>query len=177
MKTILAAVDQSRHANAVISLAAELACLLRSDLTILSVIGSDPMKQFSIDEERSRLVSFQRELILKHFPSKGITLESSPGDGAVYRYVPAGVKIQLKILLGNPVDKICSYAEEVGANLVIVGNRGLGNIGDLVLGSVSERVVHKCSRSVLVVRGEVLDRSDREAILGTQKTRQHLGTR
>src|SRR2546427_1405203 len=35
--------------------------------------------------------------------------------------------------------------------------RGLGNIGSLVLGSVSERVVHKCTRSVLVVKGERLE--------------------
>jgi nucleotide-binding universal stress UspA family protein len=174
LRTILAAVDQSRHAHTVISRAAELACLLRNDMIILSVVGSDPMRQSSIGDERNQLAKFHRELIFKHFPSKGITVESNNGSGTVYRYAPAGIKIQSKILTGNPVDTICSYADEVGADLVIVGNRGLSNVGGLVLGSVSERVVHKCSRSVVVVRGEVIDSSDWEGILESQNSRQRI---
>ncbi len=50
MRTILAAVDQSHHAHDVMSRAAELAVLLRNDLVVLSVISSDPMKQFNIVE-------------------------------------------------------------------------------------------------------------------------------
>lgn len=166
--------DQSRHADTVISRAAQLACLLRNELIILSVIGSDPMRESSISDERNQLAKFHRELVLKHFPSKGITLESKDGNGMVYKYAPAGVKIQSRILPGSPVDKICSYAEEVDADLVIVGNRGLSNIGGLVLGSVSERVVHKCSRSVLVARGEAIDSSDWEGFSGSQSSRQRL---
>ena len=68
MRTILAAVDQSHHAHDVMSRAAELAVLLRNDLVVLSVISSDPMKQFNIVEEQNRFASLHRELIFKHFP-------------------------------------------------------------------------------------------------------------
>ena len=154
MRTILASVDQSHHAHDVLSRAAELAVLLRNDLVVLSVVSSDPMKQFNLVEEQNRFASFHRELIFKHFPENSLAVEPHNGTGGAYKYGNAGVRIQSRILSGNVVDKICECAEEVKADLVLVGSRGLGNIGSLVLGSVSERVVHKCSRSVLVVKGE-----------------------
>lgn len=157
MKTILAAVDQSHHAHDVMSLASELAVLLRKDLVVLSVISSDPMKQFNIVEEQNRLASFHRELIFKHFPENSLAVEQHGGNGGVYRYGTPGIRVQSRILSGNVVDKICGCAEEVNADIVLLGSRGLGNIGSLVLGSVSERVVHKCQRSVLVVKGERLE--------------------
>jgi nucleotide-binding universal stress UspA family protein len=153
MKRLLAAVDNSRYADGVMSRAIELAGLELADLVLLSVIDSDPMINSSIAKETEQLTTFQRGLIFKHFPRKDIAVESESPTGAVYRHTAGeGMKIQTKILQGNPVDKICSCADEVNADLVIVGNRGLGNIGSAVLGSVSEKVVRKCLKSVLVVK-------------------------
>jgi len=170
MRTILAAVDQSHHAHDVISRAAELAVLLRNDLVVLSVVSSDPMKQFNIVEEQNRFASLHRELIFKHFPENSLAVEPHNGDGGVYRYGTPGVRIQSRILSGNVVDKICECAQEVNADIVLVGSRGLGNIGSLVLGSVSERVVHKCPRSVMVVKGERLEGTIWEGLSAPQKT-------
>jgi nucleotide-binding universal stress UspA family protein len=164
MRTILAAVDQSHHAHDVMSRAAELAVLLRNDLVVLSVISSDPMKQSSIVEEQNRFASLHRELIFKHFPENSLSVEPHNGTGGVYRYGTSGVRVQSRILTGNVVDKICGCAEEINADIVLVGSRGLGNIGSLVLGSVSERVVHKCQRSVMVVKGEMLEAPDWEGL-------------
>ncbi len=174
MRTILAAVDQSHHAHDVMSRAAELAGLLRSDLIVLSVISSDPMKQFNLIEEQNRFASFHRELIFKHFPSNSLAVEPHDGNGGVYRYGSVGVRVQSRILSGNVVDKICACAEEVNAEIVMVGSRGLGNIGNLVLGSVSQQVVHKSSRSVLVVKGERIGDSENERITGAQSDRRRL---
>ena len=170
MRTILAAVDQSHHAHDVIGRAAELAVLLRSDLVVLSVVSSDPMKQFSIVEEQNRFASFHRELIFKHFPENSLAVEPHNGTGGAYKYGTAGIRIQSRILSGNVVDKICECAGEVDADIVLVGSRGLGNIGSLVLGSVSERVVHKCPRSVLVVKGERGEGTDLEGLSSVHKT-------
>ena len=170
MRTILAAVDQSHHAHDVMSHAVELAVLLRNDLVVLSVVSSDPMKQFNIVEEQNRFASFQRELIFKHFPENSLAVEPHNGTGGAYKYGTAGVRIQVRILSGNVVDKICECAEEVNAHIVLVGSRGLGNIGSLVLGSVSERVAHKCSRSVMIVKGESLESVDWQGLSTAQKS-------
>lgn len=170
MRTILAAIDQSRHAHAVVSRAAELAGLLQTDLVILTVLDPDPMRKFNLDEERSRIASFHRELIFKHFSKNGIALESSDAGEAVFRYNAAGIRIHSMATTGNPIQAICNLANKLKVDLVIVGNRGL-NLGGLVLGSVSEGVVHKCSRSVMVVKDETLNNSDWESTLESQQAR------
>src|SRR5439155_25930061 len=114
-----------------------------TELVVVSVGSWDPMQQFSIVEEQNRFVCLHRELIFKPFPENSLSVEPHDGTGGVYRHGAVGVRIQSRILSGNVVDKICECAEEVNAEIVLVGSRGLGNIGSLVLGSVSERVVHK----------------------------------
>lgn len=55
--------------------------------------------------------------------------------------------------LGPPADEIVEIAGELEADLILVGSRGLGAVKRLVLGSVSEGVVHHASCPVLVLRG------------------------
>jgi nucleotide-binding universal stress UspA family protein len=53
---------------------------------------------------------------------------------------------------GHPVETIVEQAEEVGAGLVVVGSRGLGRLGRLVMGSVSIGLAHHSHCPVLIVR-------------------------
>lgn len=53
---------------------------------------------------------------------------------------------------GEPAEVITDAAKEVGADLIVVGTRGLGGAKRLVLGSVSTKVVHHAPCDVLVVR-------------------------
>jgi nucleotide-binding universal stress UspA family protein len=54
--------------------------------------------------------------------------------------------------LGNPADVIVQQAEDTGADLIVIGTRGLNAAKRLVLGSVSTNVVHHAPCDVLVVR-------------------------
>lgn len=54
---------------------------------------------------------------------------------------------------GRPPEGISELADELGADLIVVGSRGLESIKRLVLGSVSEGVVHLAPCPVLVMRG------------------------
>ncbi len=54
---------------------------------------------------------------------------------------------------GEPVEEIVGLAEELDADLVVVGSRGAGRIRRLITGSVSEGVVRRASCPVLVVGG------------------------
>ncbi|MDF2703628.1 MAG: UspA [Rubrobacteraceae bacterium] len=53
---------------------------------------------------------------------------------------------------GRPVEAIVEQAEEIGAGLVIVGSRGMGRLGRLVMGSVSTGLAHRSPCPVLIVR-------------------------
>jgi nucleotide-binding universal stress UspA family protein len=57
------------------------------------------------------------------------------------------------VVFGRAPDAILDVAGSVGADLVIVGNRGHGALTRLALGSVSEAVVRQATLPVLVVRG------------------------
>jgi nucleotide-binding universal stress UspA family protein len=53
---------------------------------------------------------------------------------------------------GDPAAVICSYAEQVDADVVATGTRGRDGPYKFHLGSVAEAVVHECSVPVLTVR-------------------------
>jgi nucleotide-binding universal stress UspA family protein len=53
---------------------------------------------------------------------------------------------------GNPADVLVQEAEESGADLIVVGTRGLSAARRALLGSVSTNVVHHATVDVLVVR-------------------------
>ncbi|MDP9474464.1 MAG: universal stress protein [Actinomycetota bacterium] len=54
---------------------------------------------------------------------------------------------------GRPAEEIIALAEELDADLVVVGSRRAGRIKRLITGSVSEHVVHRASCPVLVICG------------------------
>jgi nucleotide-binding universal stress UspA family protein len=53
---------------------------------------------------------------------------------------------------GRAVEEIVGQAEETGAGLVVVGSRGMGRLGRLVMGSVSTGLAHRSPCPVLIVR-------------------------
>jgi nucleotide-binding universal stress UspA family protein len=53
---------------------------------------------------------------------------------------------------GRAVEAIVEQAEEIGAGLMIVGSRGMGRLGRLVMGSVSMGLAHRSPFPVLIVR-------------------------
>jgi nucleotide-binding universal stress UspA family protein len=53
---------------------------------------------------------------------------------------------------GYPADELVDYAASVGADLLVVGSRGRGQLASLLLGSTSNRVVNHAPCDVLVVR-------------------------
>jgi nucleotide-binding universal stress UspA family protein len=55
--------------------------------------------------------------------------------------------------LGRPVEVILAVAEEINAELLVLGSRGHGLVHRLVVGSVAEGVVQLAPCPVLVVRG------------------------
>jgi nucleotide-binding universal stress UspA family protein len=62
------------------------------------------------------------------------------------------IEAKTEVLEGEVAENIIRYAEENDTDLVMIGNRGLGGLKKLVLGSVSQKVVQKASCPVLVVK-------------------------
>ena len=64
--------------------------------------------------------------------------------------VQAGVTAEMHAATGEPAEAIVRVADRVGADLIVVGNKGMQG-AKRVLGSVPNTVAHKANCSVLIV--------------------------
>jgi len=81
-----------------------------------------------------------------------------------------GIWSRTVLLQGDPASQIVEHADEIGADLIVVGSRGNGAVASALLGSVSRAVLHKARRPVLVVREAAVpatDGSARDEVLAT----------
>jgi nucleotide-binding universal stress UspA family protein len=62
------------------------------------------------------------------------------------------LKIATEILDGSPKEVIVDEAERWGADLVVVGSHGYGNVKRFLLGSVSQAVANHAPCSVQIIR-------------------------
>jgi Universal stress protein family len=124
----------------------------------------------SIGDETERLKGLHRKLVHDNFQLEIVKTEVLPNKGIFYK---CGSRPELvihsRIENGDPADRICKCVDEIDGDLVIVGSRGLTNIASFVLGSVSERVVHRSSRSVLIVKTPPPDNSQWEETSSRQR--------
>jgi nucleotide-binding universal stress UspA family protein len=62
-----------------------------------------------------------------------------------------GVEAEAHARRGDPADAIIDLAEELGTDLIVVGNKGLSGARRFLLGSVPDKVSHHAPCSVLIV--------------------------
>src|SRR6476620_11033527 len=73
-------------------------------------------------------------------------------DAATSKALQIGVDVQSEILAGDPVDEILSFADNDGADLIVMGSRGRGALAGALLGSVSSGVAQHASVPVLIAK-------------------------
>ncbi|TMK97737.1 MAG: universal stress protein [Actinobacteria bacterium] len=64
----------------------------------------------------------------------------------------ASVPVELYARQGDPADAILDVAEEQGADLIVVGNKGMTGAKRFLLGSVPNKISHHAPCSVLIIR-------------------------
>ncbi|CAL9079625.1 unnamed protein product [Musa textilis] len=62
------------------------------------------------------------------------------------------VDAEMVIVDGDPKEMICQFAEQMQADLLVVGSRGLSKIRRAILGSVSDYCAHHATCPVLIVK-------------------------
>lgn len=64
----------------------------------------------------------------------------------------AGRPWRLHVTMGEAADSIAALAKRLGCNGIVIGSHGMGAATALLLGSVSQRVMHLATTAVRVVR-------------------------
>jgi nucleotide-binding universal stress UspA family protein len=64
----------------------------------------------------------------------------------------SGVEVHGHAVEGDPADAILRVAEDMGADVIVVGNKGMTGTKRFLLGSVPNKISHHAPCSVLIVR-------------------------
>jgi nucleotide-binding universal stress UspA family protein len=83
-------------------------------------------------------------------------------QGYYRRAIEQGIRTEIDCHVGEPALRICDLAQNWNADLVVLGRRGHQGIKEIVLGSVSNYVVHHAPCSVLIVQGTMAEPENSE---------------
>ena len=141
IKTILVGVDGSASSRKAATVAAELAASTGATLHVLTAV--DPRSQGG-QSEPGRPLGDERLL------TPGEAAEAIAADiaGSLDSVVP---HIESSPIQGKPADAIVTVAQDIRADLIVVGNRRVQGIGRL-LGSVAADVAQHAPCDVYIVK-------------------------
>jgi nucleotide-binding universal stress UspA family protein len=64
----------------------------------------------------------------------------------------SGVPFHCRVGVGDPAPTIVHYCTEQGCELIAMGTRGLGALGNVLIGSIATKVIHLAHVPVLLVK-------------------------
>jgi nucleotide-binding universal stress UspA family protein len=137
---LLVGVDGPGASLAALDVAADVATMLGGSLTVLHVFEHVPAFPVAPRADRG---SEGHECV--HDQAFEL-LEAAARD--IRR---RGVGVQVVLRSGDPASTLLDLADDVNADLVVVGTRGCGGPADLLLGSVARTVADRARRPTLVV--------------------------
>ena len=141
---IVVGTDGSETAAEAVRQAADLAKLAGAQLTIVSAY--EPVSQRRVEGEQLDVpADVQHEI----GPREDVNLIL---DGAAAEAKKAGIEVQTHPVEADPAEAILNVAEEIGADLIVVGNKGMTGARRFLLGSVPNKVSHHAPCSVIIVR-------------------------
>jgi len=143
IRHILVPVDFSPHSNRAVETAVEFARTFGAEVHLLHAyslpVGVVAPYDYQIP---ANVLSEMREAASKRI------------DQAAKEVEAKGVAAHGLITEGLPTQAIEDAAERIGADLIVMGTRGLTGLKHVVLGSVAERTIRHASCPVLTVHEE-----------------------
>jgi len=142
-KKLVVGTDGSETADEAVRKAAELAHTAGAKLHIVSAY--EPVAPARLREEA---VEVPRDLEWAINPRQDVdaTLDHAAAIAG------EGIEVETHARQGDPADAILDVAEEISADLIIVGNKGMTGARRFLLGSVPNRISHHAPCAVLIIR-------------------------
>ncbi|MGG6297304.1 universal stress protein [Leptolyngbya sp. AN02str] len=131
-KTVLFPIDQSRESREAVDTVADIVKTYGSRLVILSVVDSTELDSAEGESASPEAIAKLLQGAKSLFANQGIEAEIDERDG-------------------KPAFIICDVADEINADLIIMGCRGMGLTDEGVAHSVTNRVINLSPCPVMVV--------------------------
>lgn len=146
-ETILVAIDDSEPAGAALEHAIDLASAVGAQLHVLSVVEPSSPLRFGVgevDELNDAVREMVENVIAAADGHAGRSGDGDEGDD---------LEIHPEIRRGRPSEIVLAYAEEIDADVLLVGQRGESDLADKLLGSTTDRIARRSSVPVTIVPG------------------------
>lgn len=174
LKRIVTAFDGSENARRAVEAASELAKDYKADLHLVHVIGSGRVPSAlahmaEVEHMTEKRQSPSPQNVANVFGNLATAERAAPSAAVAHevhralgkrlledavdmaREIGAG-SVEVILGEGDPADAILDAAKQVDADLIVLGTRGLSDLKELLLGSVSHSVVQLSPCSCLVVK-------------------------
>jgi nucleotide-binding universal stress UspA family protein len=136
--------DGSETAQEAVRQAAELAARLGAKVHLVSAF--EPVPEGRLREERQQVPGDLQWMVNPREDVNNTLEEAAKGMRE------QGVEVLTHPREGDPADAILDVAEEQGADLIVVGNKGMTGAKRFLLGSVPNKVSHHAPCSVMIIR-------------------------
>ena len=143
---VLLAVDGSEHSTRATESVRVLASIQK--ITILHILDLPRLTYPMVGPEIAKDLAMTVEQVMRD-EGKQILARTTSSLAA------SRLSLDSRLEDGIPSEMICSVAQEIQADLILIGARGLGKIQELVLGSVSHRVLIHAPCPVLIVKSSL----------------------
>jgi universal stress protein A len=140
-KRVMLPVDFSDHSDRIAQYAAWFAAAGQGTVHLVHVV-SNPADSLYEPQEVPNWV------MIDHANEKSQQLLESFAQ----RSLPAGCRRELRVMAGDPREKIMEAADEIGADLIVLSTHGRSGIAHIVMGSVAEYIVRHAKCPVFIVR-------------------------
>jgi nucleotide-binding universal stress UspA family protein len=137
-RTILVGVDGSIQSGNALDVATDLAKKYDASLLILHVVSVRPTSRMQADlqtYQRIENLRMTEEDILRSFGEEVVQ------NAEKHARQQGATKLERLVEVGDAATTIAATAKARKADLIVVGRRGLGEIGALVIGSVSHKLL------------------------------------
>lgn len=151
LQRILVATDTSKASQIAVNQAAAIAAYRDAEL-VLMYVGTEPDHETDIPIPSLFAVSS----VMQELAEQMFKHDQRVIDFLVKSAEEAGARVTRHEVSGDPADAICNAAIELDIDLVVCGSQGRSGLDKLLLGSVAERVIHICTRPIMVARGDVV---------------------
>jgi nucleotide-binding universal stress UspA family protein len=143
-QVIVVGTDDSETAAEAVRQAAELAKLHAARLHV--VTAYQPVLTSDTEAARQQLPAELQWMISPGERADALLRDIADGIRG------SGVEVETHARTGDPANAIIDVAEEQGADLIVVGNKGMSGVARFLLGSVPNKVAHHAPCDVLIVR-------------------------
>jgi nucleotide-binding universal stress UspA family protein len=143
MKTLLLAHDFEETSERAFDEAIELGRKLSATVVVVHVYA---VPMYSFPEGSALIPSAQDAARIGEAAQRAL-------DGILARRRDAGVELRGVLRSGVPDQEICQLADELDADIIVIGTHARGALSRALLGSVAQRVVRSAKQPVLTVRG------------------------